>query len=506
MKRFDISRFGVMIVILFFITFSFILIEPISSLDELWNYSFSKNIANGLLPYVDFNIVQTPLVFFITALFLKFGFNGLITTRILATILSVLILIMVYIILNKLIKNKYANLFIMFNVCIVLIPFFCLDYNFLVLLFALILLNYELKSDNDKLLKLNVKSDFILGIVAGLAIITKQSTGLIIAVVYVFYKWLAVRKKEDFVVAFKISLSRGLGVLVPVILFFTYLIVTKSFVEFWNYCLFGVSEFKNSISYIELLKAGQYAISVKILAVMVLIVILYAFIYLIKNYKLKTLESRNILKLFVYGVASFVVIYPISDDVHFLAGFVILLLLSIYIVATHCKLKNEKLKLNLSKLVIYLDYAILAMLVVVMCANYYHYIMNDEKNHNLEHYEGIPINENIVWAVNRVNEYIEEEKLNGRNVYILNADAVLYNITKDRYNKYFDLPLKGNLGKNGIENMINEIKGLDSNSVILILQEGRPLNWQMPKEIIAYIRENYELVGKIVSYDMYSIN
>lgn len=31
------------------------------TIDEIWNYGFSYNIATGLIPYKDFNMVITPL-------------------------------------------------------------------------------------------------------------------------------------------------------------------------------------------------------------------------------------------------------------------------------------------------------------------------------------------------------------------------------------------------------------------------------------------------------------
>ena len=95
------KKFSIIVVLLILVIFSFILNEPISSLDELWNYSFSKNISDGLLPYKDFNLVPTPLLFFFTAVFLKFIFNGLIVTRILGAVLAVAILIMIYLILHS---------------------------------------------------------------------------------------------------------------------------------------------------------------------------------------------------------------------------------------------------------------------------------------------------------------------------------------------------------------------------------------------------------------------
>lgn len=48
-----------------------ILSRQLNNLDEIWNYNFAKNIADGLIPYKDFNMLQTPLLPFINGLILK---------------------------------------------------------------------------------------------------------------------------------------------------------------------------------------------------------------------------------------------------------------------------------------------------------------------------------------------------------------------------------------------------------------------------------------------------
>lgn len=42
--------------ITFFVVGIFLLFEPILDGDEIWNYNFARNICEGRLPYVDFNI------------------------------------------------------------------------------------------------------------------------------------------------------------------------------------------------------------------------------------------------------------------------------------------------------------------------------------------------------------------------------------------------------------------------------------------------------------------
>ena len=83
MKKFEKI---ISVLLLFGIIFSFIIIRPLNNLDELWNYSFAKNISDGLIPYKDFNLITTPFLAMIVACFLKIIFDGVIMTRILTAI------------------------------------------------------------------------------------------------------------------------------------------------------------------------------------------------------------------------------------------------------------------------------------------------------------------------------------------------------------------------------------------------------------------------------------
>ena len=64
-------------ILIFFVILSIVILKPLDDLDEIWNYNFSRNIANGLVPYRDFNMVITPLLSIISGLILKITFNEL---------------------------------------------------------------------------------------------------------------------------------------------------------------------------------------------------------------------------------------------------------------------------------------------------------------------------------------------------------------------------------------------------------------------------------------------
>ena len=88
----------------------FILSRNLNNLDEIWNYNFARNVADGLVPYRDFNMVQTPLLPLIAGLMLKLFGNELIVMRILAILLIASIFFMIYKILKLLKINTLYNL------------------------------------------------------------------------------------------------------------------------------------------------------------------------------------------------------------------------------------------------------------------------------------------------------------------------------------------------------------------------------------------------------------
>jgi len=162
---------NIIIFILIFVTIAGIILpKEVKDLDEIWNYNFAKNIADGRIPYRDFNMLQTPAISFWVAIFLKIFSNELIVVRILAIFLNTTILFMCYKILQKLKINNYINAFVVIYLLFFLLkPHFCLDYNFANLLIALIIIYIELTEleKNECLLKENKIKDFwIIGILS----------------------------------------------------------------------------------------------------------------------------------------------------------------------------------------------------------------------------------------------------------------------------------------------------------------------------------------------------
>ena len=71
-----------------------------------------------------------------------------------------------------------------------------------------------------------------------------------------------------------------------------------------------------------------------------------------------------------------------------------------------------------------------------------------------------------------------------------------------KYHKNFDMFLKGNLGFNGEQEIIDYIKE-NTNTKYLLLKNKYNINWQTPMIIIDYVKENKENVGEIGIFEIY---
>lgn len=117
------------------------------------------------------------------------------------------------------------------------IEILCFDYNWTVLLIELVILYFADLTPKGNALKFNLEKDLGFGILAGMVILLKQTSGIIFSVVFVFYKILNITKKEDIKEYIKIVFSRLIGVLIPVIIFAIYLIMNGILKDFVSYAI-----------------------------------------------------------------------------------------------------------------------------------------------------------------------------------------------------------------------------------------------------------------------------
>ena len=188
---------------------------------------------------------------------------------------------------------------------------YCIDYNILSLMFSLIILYIELKNI-DKPHFENNKTDFLIGILAGLTVCTKQSIGAILAIIVVGYKIIFVQNKKEFIEYLKIAFKRIIGILIPIILVLIYLIVTNSLQDFINYAVLGISTFSNKIPYAQLMNNDKKEIQI-LSRIMPFILLAMAVLTIVLQNKKKKENIGNIdnkiLTMLIYSLSTIIIMY-----------------------------------------------------------------------------------------------------------------------------------------------------------------------------------------------------
>lgn len=239
------------------------------TIDEIWNYGFSYNIATGLIPYKDFNMVITPLYPFLGAIILSIFNNSFLVYQ----CFNALMCTALFYYIKKFTPKAYYLVYALFLV------FACPNYSVLCLLFVYILMDMEEQHKND----------YLIGIVLGLLFLTKQNIGIFLCIPSLFTKDI----KKIF--------HRIVGFLIPNIILLLYLLKNNILNSFIEYCFLGLKSFANSNLYIN--KRG-------------IIILILITIYLIYEY----CRTRNLKILYIIFFQLFA--YPIFDNYHIALPFI----------------------------------------------------------------------------------------------------------------------------------------------------------------------------------------
>lgn len=483
------------------------LANPATDLDEVWNYNTANAFAMGLIPYKQVSMITTPLLPMINSIFLKVVFNGIMTYRVLMGIVFALIVLFIYLIIKELSSKKLLSYICAFFIGTLLIKKFLLDYNYLFLLISLVIAFLEIR-DIKKNENFNFNHNLCVGFLTGLAFLTKQTIGILLIFVMIFEVFIYM-KKSGFDLKFnkfiKLIGVRIFGMMVPIIIFLIYLGVTGAFNDFINYAIKGVREFSNNVPYYRLFDSNDKVVSIiSRLFIIVYIPLFITFILeSIKNKKLKD-ELINIYVLAFCSIPVIAIIYPISDDFHLMVASFFALIIIAYLLILVLKKIDSFIKID----VFYKKLLLIGILVVIVLISFKNVII--ERNINVKenvlvpfkHYEGIYVPEYLSKRISDVTDKVQSYSNSGRESIIVDAEAAIYDIVLNRYKKNYDMLLIGNIGENGVEKIINEIK--DSHNVYYFVKNPQyALNWQLPEDIVDYIRNNLKYHETVSVFDVY---
>ncbi len=324
-------------------------------------------------------------------------------------------------------------------------------------------------------------------------VLSKQTIGLFVCISICTYKIInLLLEKENIKAIIKKVSIRILGIGIVGLLFLTYLILNNALKDFFDYAVFGVKTFSNKIEYINLIKSETNII--RFLSIFIPIF----FIFCIINNILK--KDKKLIIILFLSLSMFVVAFPISDNIHFLIGIIPAFIGIMYLInkiLPKKEIKNKKI-LFFKFLFEYFSSVIVAFLALIEIYNFYKNYNSIEYYSKLNHFKNIPISKNYEENIIELEEYIQNSE---KKVYILNFDSAIYMIPLDRYNKNYDMFLKGNLGKDGEQGQIKNI--LSEDALYMIVDDNSSRNWQNPEYVREYIKENLEKVDEKFNYYIY---
>ena len=483
------------------------LTAPATDLDEVWNYNTANAFAMGLIPYKQVSMITTPLLPMINSIFLKIVFNGIITYRVLMGIVFALIVLFIYLIIRELSSKKLLLYICAFFIGTLLINKFLLDYNYLFLLIVLMIAFLEVR-DLKKNENFNFNHNLCVGLLTGLAFLTKQTIGLLLIIVVIFEVFIYMKKigfDLKFTKFIKLIGVRIFGMMIPITIFLIYLGVNGVFNDFINYAIKGVKEFSNSIPYYRLFDSNDKVVSIiSRLFIIVYIPLFITFILeCVKNKKMKD-ELMNIYVLAICSIPVIAIIYPISDDFHLIVASVFALIVVAYLFILVLKKIDGFIKID----IFYKKLLLIGILFIIILISFKNLII--ERNINVKenvlvpfkHYEGIYVPKYLSNRISDVTDKVRLYSNSGRESIIIDAEAAIYDIVLNKYKKNYDMLLIGNIGERGVEKIINEIK--DSHNVYYFVKNPQyALNWQLPEDIIDYIRNNLKYHETVSVFDVY---
>ena len=483
------------------------LTAPATDLDEVWNYNTANAFAMGLIPYKQVSMITTPLLPMINSIFLKIVFNGIITYRVVMGIVFALIVLFIYLIIKELSNKKLLSYICAFFIGTLLINKFLLDYNYLFLLIVLMIAFLEVR-DLKKNENFNFNHNLCVGLLTGLAFLTKQTIGLLLIIVVIFEVFIYMKKigfDLKFTKFIKLIGVRIFGMMIPITIFLIYLGVNGAFNDFINYAIKGVKEFSNSIPYYRLFDSNDKVVSIiSRLFIIVYIPLFITFILeCVKNKKMKD-ELMNIYVLAICSIPVIAIIYPISDDFHLIVASVFALTVVAYLLIFLLNEIDKFVKID----VFYKKLLLIGLLFIIILISFKNAII--ERNLNIKenvlvsfkHYEGIYVPKYLSNRISDVTDKVRLYSNSGRESIIIDAEAAIYDIVLNKYKKNYDMLLIGNIGERGVEKIINEIK--DSHNVYYFVKNPQyALNWQLPEDIIDYIRNNLKYHETVSVFDVY---
>ena len=354
-----------------------------------------------------------------------------------------------------------------------------LEYSCLILYLQLVLMNHDMQAmDDGKGLQRN--NLILTGMLAGLCILSKQTTGVFLCLASLITVFLINRQNHPW----QAMTSRLLGICIPCLLFLVYLLCTGTFHDFMDYCFYGISTFTAKGSYAWYLSTGTGNM---IHGILMPVPFLFALILCIV--KRKEREGRILLVFLILLAGGFINMYPITNYYHMTVALApALCLVPRMLSMLDEKLFHQGIFGSLVKIVP------AGSLLSALCG--YAVIGKSEGMtmlRDVPHFKGVMSEPFRKEEMERLSPYIEQALHEGSEIYILDNSAEYYLIPYDIYHKDLDMFLYGNLGTGTPQECLEET--LEDNAYYLIADNTRS-NTQFPSAEIHAFEKKLKIISQ----------
>lgn len=510
--------------------------------DSLWVFGNIYKLATGKVIYKDVNIITTP--FFYESgkvLFNIFGKNYQ-SLQIYNVIICTILYVIIYQILRTLeIKKGVASLFTI-SMVVITEDFIraSASYNGLATLLFLAGLLIALK-DRDK------QTSFIKqGIIIALIILTNQKMAAGYIISYIAYELikninikakkkkqkqniknfkleqkqniknskfeqklennefnqteLVIEKSKDeekksktdnsikIKVAIKSILKSALVAISICSVFVLYELLSNNLENFISLCILGLKDFKQNIALSNL----------TITYLITFIITIVISVLVIKNIKDEKIKL-NIKIMLTFATGALVLVYPIFNEYHASLAIIASELLIMY--ALYEILKDLFDGDSIQKIINLVATILITVLMIINVSEIIRYANARERSGI---FKGAIFEDELKENVKNVDNYLIEKQKEGKNIVVVSIYAMFYTLDLNIDNYYFDMPLRGNFGKDGTSKMIEKLKNLDNNTIILIdNDETKYTIYQFQEELKEYVKQNCKYIEQIENFDVY---
>jgi len=473
-----------------------ILATPLYNLDEIWVYQFSRRIARGFTPYRDFYLLVFPLGLQINAAFLALVTDQLLVLRALAVAVSTGTAVVLYAACRMTGVSRVlcllplaALLWAEFMSPANSYTWYAFGFLAAALLPDLGLRRAALAGERGEAMRLAV----LTGCLLGLATLSKQHVGVAGMVASLGFTLVAgprdYRARPNMAhIGLKLA-----GCFVVVGIELVYLWQADALGAFMRHAVVDVLTFRReaAVRYSTLMQLPGSAL----LGFLVPASLVFTLAWAIWRWNREPGHAVPLL-LFAYGLASLSIAYPRPDLPHMLVA-------APLAVAGPSLWVSDRLKaLRLRWVEIVVAFPLLLLFFAPLARAQQHLAAlrrGDVRLTALHHYAGVPIAPGLDGMISQVTDAIRKLEAEGRRIYFLEHSAALFLIPLDRFADRFDVPMLGNFGPHGVEDVMASVAA-DPRAAVLIWPGSHALE---PKRIIEFVESSMTRAGEVAGYGIY---